>query len=262
MKKIKKIVVDTLHVSKLTKTSNKKIIILTSVFLSQLIAYLDIFIILFFTNILTSDLDLPQYFERFLFLLDLRILLPSLILIRYICTYFQANIVKKLELVVQENLKAYFIREVFNKKNYSIADTYFFINTLSVHVSFFYTSVAKFLNQFLQVFVFTIFLFFTDTRTISVFLVGLILLSFPLTKLIKKSRQYMDESYVFGQKTNKEIERIIENLFLIKLLNKADDEIGRFNDKVKSLNSSFYNNHKYTILNSFLPSLITMFILR
>lgn len=261
MKKLKKIVKDTLHVSKLTKTRNKKIIIFTSVFLSQAIAYLDIIIILFFTSLLTNELDIPEVLDRFLFLFDFDSLLPILIVFRYIFTYSQANIVKKLELVVQENLKVYFLSEVFYKKNYSIADTYYFINTLSIHISFFYTSVAKFLNQFLQVFVFTFFLFFTDIKTITVFLTGLLFLSFPLLKLIKKSREYMDKSYVYGQKTNKEIERIIDNLFLIKLLNKVDDELERFLNKVKKLNHSFYNNHRYTILNSFLPSLITVFIL-
>ena len=261
MKKIRKIAIDTLKVSKLTKTRNKKNIIFISVLLSQAIAYLDIIVILFFTSLLTNNLDFPEVFNRFLYLFDQDFLLPIFIVFRYIFTYSQANTVKKLELVVQENLKVYFLSEVFYKKNYSIADTYYFINTLSVHISFFYTSVAKFLNQFLQVFVFTFFLFFTDIKTITVFLIGLLFLSFPLLKLIQKSREYMDRSYVYGQKTNKEIERIIDNLFLIKLLNKVDDELDRFLIKVKKLNHSFYNNHRFTILNSFLPSLITVFIL-
>ena len=113
MKKLKKIVKDTLHVSKLTKTRNKKIIIFTSVFLSQAIAYLDIIIILFFTSLLTNELDIPEVLNRFLFLFDFDSLLPILIVFRYIFTYSQANIVKKLELVVQENLKVYFLSEVF-----------------------------------------------------------------------------------------------------------------------------------------------------
>ena len=56
---LKQIVSDILHVSKITKTKNKKAIIAFSVFLTQLIAFSDIGIILFFTSIFSEISVLP-----------------------------------------------------------------------------------------------------------------------------------------------------------------------------------------------------------
>ena len=41
---------------------------------------------------------------------------------------------KNLELSIQKNLKVYLINEVFEKRNYSVADAYFYINILSGHI--------------------------------------------------------------------------------------------------------------------------------
>ena len=44
---------------------------------------------------------------------------------------------KKLEYRVDKNLKMYLLKEIYDKRNYSVADSYFYINVLSGHVSFF-----------------------------------------------------------------------------------------------------------------------------
>ena len=133
-------------------------------------------------------------------------------------------IIKNLELNVQKNLKVHLLSEIFNKRNYSVADAYFYINTLTTHISFFYSSFTSFLNYSLQTLAFTIYLFLTNSEIMSSFLIGVFVLSFPLTFLLKKARQYMHDSYVFGQDSNIEIQRVVENMFLIKLLNKEKEE--------------------------------------
>ena len=57
MIKIKKIYKDVLYVSKITKTNNKKLIIITAVILSQLTAAADIGLILFFSSFITGDFN-------------------------------------------------------------------------------------------------------------------------------------------------------------------------------------------------------------
>jgi len=61
--KIKVVIRDTLFVSKVTKTNKKKITILYSVFLSQLIAFSDILIILLFTKLFSNTNVLPEILE-------------------------------------------------------------------------------------------------------------------------------------------------------------------------------------------------------
>ena len=61
----------------------------------------------------------------------------------------------------------------------------------------------------------------------------------------------MHESFVFGQDSNQEIQRVVDNMFLIKLLNKEKEEVNRFSTTLDNLNSSLLNNHKYGILNFF-----------
>ena len=103
--KIKVVIRDTLFVSKVTKTDKKKITILYSVFLSQLIAFSDILIILLFTKLFSNTNVLPEILEAFEILFEIKILLPLTIVLRYFIQYLQSIILKKLEYSVQANLK-------------------------------------------------------------------------------------------------------------------------------------------------------------
>ena len=179
MIKIKKIYKDVLYVSKITKTNNKKLIIITAVILSQLTAAADIGLILFFSSFITGDFNQGNIFTPIIeFVLENKILLPILVVFRFIFIYFQSVTIKNLELNVQENLKVHLLVEVFEKRNYSVADAYFFINVLAGHVSFFYSNLASFLNSFLQIFAYIIYLVVADSRTILTFSLGAFIIFF------------------------------------------------------------------------------------
>lgn len=261
-KKIKKILDDTVYVSQVTKTKNIKSIIFLAVVLSQLSVFADILIILFFAYLITGELSTNENLLPILeTLFSFEVLLPAVVILRFSFNYLQNMILKKLELNIQKSLKTHLLKEIFEKRNYSIADAYFYINTLTIHVSFFYSSFALFLNHFLQVGAFSIYLFYSDPLTMGTFSLFGLILFYPILSLIKKARQFMHESFLFGQDSNQEIQRVVDNMFLIKLLNKEKEEVNRFSTTLENLNSSLLNNHKYGILNSFFPSFITIFIL-
>ena len=158
-----------MYVSKVTKRRRKSIILL-AVLLSQLSAVADISIILFFSYIITDNITSNQtLYPILLFIFSKPALLPLFIVLRYIFNYFQIMIIKNLELNVQKNLKVHLLSEIFNKRNYSVADAYFYINTLTTHISFFYSSFTSFLNYSLQTFAFTIYLFLTNNEIMSSF---------------------------------------------------------------------------------------------
>lgn len=262
MKNLKKFIEDTLYVSKVTKTNNKKLLILSAVGLSQLSAVADISIILFFTYLITESISTnANLVPIFNFIFSKPIFLPIFILLRFAFNYFQVMIIKNLELNVQKNLKVHLLKEIFEKRNYSVADVYFYINSLTTHISFFYSSFASFLNFLLQIFAFTIYLFLSNPGVVASFFVGIVFLLYPILYLLRKAREYMHDSYIFGQDANVEIQRVVDNMFLIKLLKKEKEEVSRFSKTLKNFNKSLLNNHKYGVINSYLPSFLTLFIL-
>ena len=261
MKQLKKLISDILYVSKLTKTNNKKIIILIAVVLSQLTAVIDIIIIVLFATFITGSVyDNPLLSSLVDYVLVYKFLFPVLVLLRFLFIYLQSMSLKNLELSIQKNLKVYLVNEVFEKRNYSVADAYFYINILSGHVSFFYSNVAGFLNSLLQIVAYSVYLFLSDSRTILTFGLGALILFYPTKFLIKKSKEFMHETYIFGKITNEEVQRIVDNMFLIKILKKDNEEIERFSKTIEKHNFNEYNNHKFGTVNSFLPTLITMFV--
>ena len=262
MKNFKKFLKDTIYVSRVTKTNNKKLLIITAVILTQFSALADIFIILFFTYIITESVSInPNLASILEVIFSKTYFLPIIIFLRYLLNYLQIMIIKNLELNVQKNLKIHLLKEIFNKRNYSVADAYFYINSLTTHISFFYSSFAAFLNYFLQIFAFSVYLFFTNHELMISFLVGILILFYPIYFILKKARKFMHDSYVYGQDSNFEIQRVVDNMFLIKLLNKENEEVERFSSTLNKFNRSLYSNHKYGVINSYLPSFLTLFIL-
>ena len=70
----------------------------------------------------------------------------------------------------------------------------------------------------------------------------------------------MHKNYELGQTASKEIQRIIDNMFLIKILKKDDIEINRFENIVNETNKTEFKNFQYGAVNSFTPTFVTMFI--
>ena len=261
MNNLKQIVSDILHVSKITKTNNKKIIIGFSVFLTQMIAFSDIGIILFFTSIFAEIAVLPDELEFLHYLFEIKILLPVIITFRYFMQYLQSVTLKKLETAIQLNLKNYVLSQIFENRNFSTADTYYYVNTLVPHISFFYTSIANFLNFFLQSIAFTIYLFATEPRTITAFFVGILFLIYPIYFIIKKSKDYEHLIYEAGLEASSDVQRVLNNVFLIKLLKKEKDETSRYLKITSRLFEDNMTKHKLSVLNSYLAPFTTVFLI-
>jgi len=262
VKQFKKILTDVLYISKITKTKNKKFLTIISVILSQFNAYTDILIIAIFSSLIASQSTSINFVNS---ILDFFVLNPLFIILlvvfRYIFQYFQKTIIYKLELSVNKNLKIHILNEIFDKRNYSVSDSYYFINVISMHISYFFSSFASFLNNLLQIIVYVTYLFLTDVNTVIVFGAGVTLLAFPIKKILDKARMYMHESFEKGQDSNKEVERVVDNLLLIKILKKDDYEIKRFTQTIEQYIFNLYNNFKFGVINSFLPSFFTLFLL-
>jgi len=262
MSKYKKIITDILYVSKVTKTKNKKISIIFSVIFSQLTALTDVFVITIFAFIISDEkVGINLIDNAVLYIQERSFFLPLIIIFRFIIMFSQDIILKNIELNVSKNLRTYILSEIIDKRNYSMADTFFYVNTLSTHISFFYSSVASLLNSALQIIAYGSYLLISNGEAVGLFSIGFLILTYPILLIIRKARSFMHESYVESQNASKELQRVVENLFLIKVLKMEKFELMKFSETISKLNYNLLENHKYGLYNSFIPNFFALIII-
>jgi ATP-binding cassette subfamily B protein len=253
---------DIIYASKLTKTERKKARIILTVILSNLMAAADIGIILIFTSIITdsfqSDNALSFLVQIFL---DFKFLIPLLILFRFLILFAQTYNMKSLEMSIERNLKVYLLNEVFERGNFSIADAYFYTNQLAGHVTFFYGALTSLLNVSIQIIGFTTYLIISDSTTLLYFAIGIAVLFYPLKYVLSLSRKLTDISYWKNLEFSYDIQKIVENMFLIKILNKQKEELQSFKENVAVINNLQLKTTVIGQIIGYLPTFVTMFVL-
>ena len=213
MERLKNTYRETLYISKITGVTKKKLRILFSVLLSNVVVLIDIVIILIFSQFLT-DSNIDNLVINFI--MEKQFLIPIIVIVRFGVNVLEKINIISLKLQVEKNLRVYLLNEIYKKGNYSIADATFYIGTLSGHVGFFYGALTSFINSFIQIIIYSSFLIYSDLQTILIFGVGAIILFIPTRLLLKLGRKYMHESYINSQQTSRDIQRVVDNLFLIK----------------------------------------------
>ena len=260
MKKLKQIFNDVILISKLTKVTKKKLRLLLSVVLSNVTVFADILIILVFANLLSGENSESSGYYIFISLIVENLyLLPLLVVFRTAIVLVEKVNIQSLQLQVQKNLQLHILKEIYKKGNYSLADATFYINTLSGHLSYFYGALAGMVNSLIQITVYSSFLIFTDFQTISAFAIGGLILFFPTTILLKLTRKYMHDSYTYAQQTGRDIQRVIQNLFLIKILKTSEKELELYDRTITNYQLAQFRNIAYGTLNSLFPNFITIF---
>lgn len=260
VKQIKEIFKDVLFVSKLTGTLNKKLVIFLAILTSNLTALLDIIIILSFTLFLTGNFDSFNLIESWIEIVTTNIyLLPFIILFRYLAKITQTYLLKNLEVTVEKNLRIYVLSEVFKQKDFSISDAYFYINKITAHIAFFYSSLTNLLNFILQSVIYFLYLLLTDPTIITAFAVGIFILFLPIKKLIISSKNYMHKTFIFEKISDDEIQKVLDNIYLIKILKKDQYELNKFEQTSDQVADGQLKNHLLNTLSADLPSFITIF---
>ena len=252
-----------IYISKLTSVGKKKLRIFLSVAFSNLAVLFDIVLIVSLATLLTDKVSYenPLVIQGLNILTSSYVWLPLLVMLRFIFLFIEKINIESLTLNVSENLRHYLMKQVFIKGNLSTNDSYFYITQVSVHVSQFYRTFAVFINSALQIIGYSLFLLFTDGEVFSFFLIGAIFILIPTRFLIKKGKHYQHISFVEAKNVNSNIQRIIDNVFLIKILKTKIVEFQNFLVNLKKFTNSQINNVVYGALNSILPTFSTLFIL-
>lgn len=261
--KFKQLIEKILYVSRLTSVGNKKVRILLSVILSNLSVALDVLIIVCFSTILSNQITYTNHLviEVLDYLTTSFFTLPLLVILRFLFLYYEKLNIDKLYLEVTESLKYYLMKQVFLKGNLSTGDAFYYINQVSSHVASFYRAFTLFINSILQILGYSLFLLISDRQIFSIFFLGALFLILPSKYLIKKGKHYQHLSFMDAKNVNSYIQRIIDNMFLIKILKTIKYEFESFSHNLNKYTVSQTNNIIFGSLNSILPTFSTLFIL-
>ena len=255
----RKFLQDIYFVSKLTGTKNKK----KRIFLSILFLFLafgsDIIIIIviasLFQNANFTDLFIIEFFIQNIYLL------PVVVIFRQVFSYLDVLNTFSLKFDVEENLRVYLLNEVFDKGNFSIGDAYHFMNSFALSVGAFYYSLTSFLASLIQLSLYAGYLIYSDFQTLGVLIVGAALLYLPTKFFTKKGRTYAHLNWEADRDYNSHLQKILENIFLIKLLHKVSEEVKTFRNILQRFYKAHLNNQKVGTLTTSFPTFATYFLL-
>ncbi len=258
IKKVKIFISDLFKVIKLVKVNKKKIFILKIAFANNLIVFFDILIILYFSKIFTeTEVDVPLLKNLF----EYEIFLPVCIFLRFFFFYYERVTITKFQYKVEQSLREDLLLKIFENGSFSISDAYFYINELSRQVASFFSTFSVFFGSLIQLLLFSTYLIFTELNAVIYFAVGFLILVIPTTYLTKQGRKYAHISYVQFQKISEDIEKILENMYLIKISKKVNSELALFSKNLRILYSSRIQDIKVGTLNNLLPNFSTLFLL-
>ncbi len=250
---------DLIDVSKLTKTNNKKVKIFILVILLNFQILFDILIILFFSTYFSQEIGISNLLIENI--LDYQILFPTFIFLRYLFTYIEKHLTTQLRFDIENNLKTHLLSQIFAKGNLSISDAYYYVNIISEQVGSFYATLSLFLSSLIQIVIFTVYLAFTNLTIFSVFISGLILISIPTIFLTKFGRSNANDAYLASSEVSSKLEKVLDNLFLIKILNKQDEEISKFSDTLNKYFKARLNEINSGTITFILPVFLTLITL-
>lgn len=257
--KIKVFYKDLVDVSKLTKTKNKKLKIIFLALTINIMVALDIIIILFFSNFFSDEISFTNPILEYI--LSYEKLLPIYILLRFFLIYLEKIITTNLQIDIENNLRIYLIEEVFKRGNVSISDAYYYINTLSSQVGGFYSNLAAFFGSLIQIVAFSLYLLATNFEAVVIFSIGSLFLFIPTLYLTKLGRGFAHKAYIYGQEISSEVEKILDNLFLIKILKRTHEEITHYAKNLKLFYQARLNDIKVGTASSIMPNFFTLFFL-
>lgn len=250
---------DIIKVSKLTRTKNKKIKILFLSIILNLQILFDILIILYFSKFFGQTIGLDN--SILLSVLEKDYLLPFFIFFRYAFTYLDIHVTHNLRFDIEHNLKKHLMNEVFDKGNYLISDAYFYVHTISEQVGGFYSTLAKFIGSLLQILVFTLYLLFTNTSIFLFFLVGFSVTTIPSFFITKYGRKNAHIAYTKANDLSSNLEKVLDNSYLIKILNLVTSEVNQYSQNLKKYYGARLREINSGTLNHVLPVTITLLAL-
>ena len=253
-------------VSRTLQVKKKKQKIFISVVLKNLVALLEILIFVCLSYLVTGEITNDRINE-YVSIGTFSKLLPVIILLRIGINYIDHMNAELLGINTTENLRVKGGRGLFNKPNLSFSYVNYKVNTESGNIASIYKTFISIIGTSLQLGIFIITITLLNFEIAIMLGVFFIILFFPIKKILLAFKQMAEKNTQYQIEIDSNLERIISNFFLIKILKKEDSEINRFE---KSLEKSVGIDKKitkfvfvrYHIFNSLVTLLIAIVLVQ
>lgn len=256
----------TFLVSRTLQVKKKKQKILVSVVLKNIVAFLEILIFVCLSYLVTGEITNDKINEYFSVNL-LSKFLPLIILLRIGINYIDHMNAEVLGISTTENLRVNGGRGLFNKPNLSFSYVNYKVNTESGNIASIYKTFISIIGTGLQLGIFIVTITLLNFEIAFLLLLFFIILFFPIKKILLIFKKMAEKNTQYQIEIDSNLERIISNFFLIKILKKEESEINRFE---KSLKKSIGIDKKmakfvfvrYHIFNSLVTLLIAVLLVQ
>jgi ABC-type multidrug transport system fused ATPase/permease subunit len=246
--KIKNDVVAFKALSATISTKSKKLRIFISVMLRNLASFCEILIVVLFSFLLTGEVPKETFLEN-LDLNSLSKLIPLFVLMRVGLNYLDHINQEYLMINTSSSLKNRAAEYLFKKENLSFSYINYKVFAETDNITSIYKLFITILGTLFQLLTFSFTLFYLNFSVgLSILIISFVLF-IPIKKVIFLFKKNTELNTLNTIETHNNLDRILSNYYLIKLLKKEQSELERFN---KTINTSFdlsFKNSKLLFVN-------------
>ncbi len=265
-KKIKRNLKNTYLVSRNLEVKKKKQKILFSVFLKNIVAFLEILIFVCLSFLVTGEITNERINEYFS-VSSIAKFLPLIILLRIGLNYIDHMNAALLEIDTTKNLRIKGGRGLFKKPNLSFSYVNYKVNTEAGNIASIYKIFISIVGTSLQLLIFIVTIIYLNFNVSLLLGLFCLILFFPIKKILLIFKKMAEKNTQYQIEKDSNLERIISNFYLIKILKKEDLEINRFEE---SLNKSIRIDKtlsklvfvRYHIFNSLITLLVAALLVQ
>lgn len=253
-------------VSRSIRFKRKKIRIGLSLLLSNFNAFIEIFIVMLISYALTSELPDNEFLE-YIDITSFLKFLPLIVVFRVFINFIIHWNKEKMFIDLLAVLKKDATRNLFKKENLSFAYILFKVSSESNSIIATYKTIMSILNLSVQLLTFSVTLvILSPNLTITICVIAL-LVAKPVSVILKifKENSVLNAKIIY--QVDRVYERILSNYYLIKLLNKENEEISRFEKAIDESSSLNWTNSKlffvsHNLINSSTILLISVLLVQ
>lgn len=258
--KIKNDVVAFKALSATISTKSKKLRIFISVMLRNLASFCEILIVVLFSSLLTGEVPKETFLEN-LDLNSLSKLIPLFVLMRVGLNYLDHINQEYLMINTSSSLKNRAAEYLFKKENLSFSYINYKVFAETDNITSIYKLFITILGTLFQLLTFSFTLFYLNFSVgLSILIISFVLF-IPIKKVIFLFKKNTELNTLNTIETHNNLDRILSNYYLIKLLKKEQSELERFNQTINtSIDLNFKNSKLLFVNHNLLSVTVTLLV--
>ncbi len=242
------------------KTKKKKFRIIFSVVVRNLASFCEIIVVVLFSYILTNEKPSQTFLEN-IELDNFKYLIPIIVLLRVGLNYLDHINQEKLMIHTSSTLKQSAAEHLFKKENLSFSYINYKVFAETDNITSIYKIYITLLGTFFQLITFSASLIYLNYKVgLSIVLIFLVLF-WPIKQIMMNFKRNTELNTENTIETHNNLDRILSNYFLIKLLKKEEQELKRFDQTInRTIDLTFKNSRLLFLNHNLFNSLMTFLV--